>query len=82
MIFPSLADDFQLITCDVIGTVVDVGTLVLVVTVDTEIVDINVPSPLVVDSRFNERTLENGQGTSNWSLNNVSKLSVSPVIVK
>ena len=52
-----LATDFAIIdrlfsvaTCDVVGAVVDVDTLVLVVRKDTEKLEVNTPSPSAVDT--------------------------------
>ena len=54
---PREAIDFSIIdrrflvaTYDVVGTVLDVDTLVLAVAVDTEKVEVNAPSPSAVDT--------------------------------
>ena len=56
-------DSMSLPTFDVVGAVVGVDTLVLVVTVDTEKVEVNAPSPSTVDTGSDPDVITTGAET-------------------
>ena len=50
-------------TCDIVGAVVGVDTLVLVVTVDTEKLEVHAPSPSATDAGTDPEVITTGAET-------------------